>query len=80
MYTHANSAELVSKCITVASDASESAVGGGVFVPKDDGRFECIQFAHHMLRIKTRGLASALREMEGIVETIVAADPPRGSQ
>ena len=36
----ANSKELAGECITVASDASETAVGGGVFVPKDNGVFE----------------------------------------
>ena len=66
--------ELSKSCVTVASDASEVAVGGGCFNPKGEGDFECTFFAHHMLRIKTRGRSSAKRELEGIVETIVALE------
>jgi hypothetical protein len=72
--------ELSSECCTIASDASEVAVGGGAFVPKDNGMFVCTKFAHHMLRIMTKGRSSSLREMEGIVSTIVAMNLPRGSR
>ena len=76
----ANKGEMASSCLTIASDASEEAVGGGVFEPAGAGMFECVSFAHHMLRISTKKKASALREMEGIVGTVVASDPPRGSR
>ena len=71
---YARVGELSSSCVTVASDASEVAVGGGCFTPRGDGDFECAFFAHHMLRIKTKKCSSARRELEGITETIVALE------
>ena len=64
--------ELAGSCVTVASDASEVAVGGGCFAPRGNGDFECVLFSHHMLRITTKKCSSAKRELEGISETVVA--------
>lgn len=72
--------ELAEACRTVASDASEVAVGGGLFNPVDGGMFECEVFSHHMLRICTKKRSSALRELEGIVSTIVSLRLRRGSR
>lgn len=72
--------ELSEECRTVACDASDVAAGGGVFEPVGNGNFVCTKLAHHMLRILSKKGSSALREMEGIVETVVASDLPRGSR
>ena len=69
--------ELASDVMVVASDASDVAVGGGVFVPVG-GRFEVAQQFHHTLE-RPDG-SSAVRECEGVVKTTVAADPARGSR
>ena len=72
--------ELANECSTVASDASTFAVGGGSFKPVGGGEFECTRFSHHMLRISSKKRSSALRELEGIISTLVALDLPSGSR
>lgn len=64
----------------VAADTSNMATGGGSFIPVGDGHFDCLKFAHQMLRHDVREESSAEREMEGIAGTIVAMNPPRGSR
>ena len=51
-----------------------------MFTPGGGGEFECTQFSHHMLRIVTRKRASAMRELEGIISTLIALDLPFGSR
>ena len=77
---HARVADLQQDVIFIASDASDIAVGGGVFKPKGCGNFSCKQFYHHTIRAGLRDAASALRELEGILDTLIAANPRRGSR
>lgn len=72
--------ELAPGTLIVASDASDVAVGGGVFTPLGKGRFGCTLLVHHMLEARIRDASSALRELRGIVETLVAVRPSRGAR
>ena len=72
--------ELAEGCFTVASDASEVAVGGGLFEAVGQGEFVCTRLARHMLRIQSKSGSSALRELEGIIETALSLNLPRGSR
>ena len=64
----------------VAADTSNLATGGGKFEPMGSGQFNCLQFAHHMLRHGVRDASSALREIEGIASTLLAVDLPKGAR
>ena len=77
---HARMADIHEDVIFIASDASDIAVGGEVFKPSGKGEFQCKQFCHHTIRAGLRDAASALRELEGILDTLVAANPRRGSR
>ena len=77
---HARVADTQEDVIFIASDASDIAVGGGVFKPRGNGEYACKVFCHHTLRGELRDESSALRELEGILDTLIAANPPRGSR
>lgn len=68
--------ELADDVIVVASDASDIAIGGGVFRPEGEGRFTRVTRCNHVLQ-RPRG-SSTVREMEGSVKTVVATKPNRG--
>ena len=76
---HARVSDLHEDVMFIASDASDVAVGGGVFTPEGGGEYNCKIFCHHMLRVGLRDECSALRELEGILDTLVAANPVRGT-
>ena len=71
--------ELAKNVVIIASDASDTAAGGGQFIPAGDGDFVCAKRSHWMLQRKTRRESSSLREFKGIFTTLVAVDPPVGS-
>ena len=64
----------------IASDASDVAVGGGVFRPRGDSMYDCELFTYHMLDEGLRDESSTLRELDGISDTLVAARPPKGTR
>lgn len=64
----------------IASDTSDVAVGGGVFRPQGDSKYKCEMFAYHILDDDIREESSALRELDGISDTLVGAKPPRGTR
>ena len=66
--------------IFVAADTSNLATGGGQFTPLGGGEFDCVKFAHHMLRPEVREKCSATREIDGIGSTLKAVEPPRGTR
>lgn len=56
--------ELTSGTVIIAADTSETASGGGVFVPLAGGRFKCKKFIHHIvMRTNVVGVSSALCEL-----------------
>ena len=64
----------------IASDTSDVAVGGGVFRPQGDSKYKCEMFAYHILDDDIREESSALRELDGISDTLVGSKPPRGTR
>ena len=77
---HARVSDLHESVLFIASDASDIAVGGGVFKPIGEGTFQCNYAYHHTIRPGLRDAASALRELEGILDTLIAANPPKGAR
>ena len=77
---HARVSDTHEDVVFIASDASDVAVGGGVFEPRGEGKFRCKIFCHHTLRAGLRDESSTLRELEGILDTLIAAAPRRGAR
>jgi hypothetical protein len=76
--TDAKSDELADGVTVFASDASEVAIGGGVFKPEGNGRYSRVSASHHMLERPDE--SSSLREIEGTVKTVVTDKPPVGTR
>ena len=70
--------ELADDVTVFASDASDIAIGGGVFNPEGDGSYSRVSTSHHMLE-QPDG-SSSLRELEGSIKTALTDSPPVGTR